>query len=181
MYKCRLTYDEWKSMKKKNRSGKIINTADFEGYVGMLSIDEVSKAQIWNYGDTKITVLDNGYKWLTIMPKDDYYCITVMMDGDYNIKVSYIDMIDVQGIDEDGTPYFFDCYLDLIVYPDGNIIVDDRDELDEAFSEGSITKEQYDRALQTAEKLQNGLLKDYGEYCAFVRKMLNTTRQTVSK
>jgi hypothetical protein len=41
------------------------------------------------------------------MPKDDYYCITVMMDADYNIKVSYIDMIDEQGIDEDGMGAFY--------------------------------------------------------------------------
>ena len=69
-------------------------------------------------------------------------------------------------------PYFIDCYLDLIIYPDGNIIVDDRDELDAALSEGDITEEQYNRALQTADKLQNGLLKNYGEYCTFIRKML---------
>ena len=89
-----------------------------------------------------------------------------------NIKVSYIDMIDAQGIDEDSTPYFFDCYLDLIIYPDGNIIVDDRDELDAALSGGDITEEQYNRALQTADKLQSGLLKNYGEYCTFIQKML---------
>ena len=172
MYKCRLTYDEWKSMKKKTRSGRFMHTDDFEGYVGVLTIDEVSEAQIWDYGDTKITVLDNGYKWLSIMPEQDYYCITVMMDGDYNIKVSYIDMIDEHGIDEDGTPYFYDCYLDLIIYPDGNIIVDDRDELDAALSGGDITEEQYNRALQTADKLQNGLLKNYEEYCTFIQKML---------
>ena len=29
-----------------------------------------------------------------------------MMDGEYNVKVSYIDMIDSQGIDEDGVPSF---------------------------------------------------------------------------
>ena len=128
--------------------------------------------QIWDYNDTKIKVLDNGYKWLSIMPEHNYYCITVMMDGDYNIKVTYIDMIDAQGMDEDGTPYFFDCYLDLVIYPDGNIKVDDRDELDAALSEGDITEEQYNRAVQTADKLQKGLLKNYHEYCSFVQKRL---------
>ena len=48
MYKCRLTYDEWKSMKKKSWSGRFMHTDDFEGYVGILTIDEVSEAQICN-------------------------------------------------------------------------------------------------------------------------------------
>ena len=172
MYKCRVTYDEWKSMKKKSRTGRFIQAAGFEGYVGLLSIEEVSEPQEWDYHGAKITVLDRGYKWLTILPKDAYYCITVMMDDAYKIKVSYIDLIDAQGMDEDGTPYFFDCYLDLIVYPDGSIIVDDRDELDAALAEGDITEAQYDRTIQTADGLQNGLLKNYDAYCLFVQKRL---------
>ena len=168
MYKFRAEYDEWKSMLKKHREGAFEDSADFKGYVGLLTIDEVSEKQEWTYKDEKFTVCDNGYKWLTIAPRDDYYCITVMMDPNYRICVSYIDMIDDQGVDEDGVPFFIDSYLDLIVYNDGNVIVDDRDELDEALRAGSITKEQYDRALFTADKLTNGLLKDYTVFEKFV-------------
>ena len=164
MYKCRVGYDEWKSMIKKHREGTFENSSDFNGYVGLLSIEEVSQKQEWKYKDETITVCDNGYKWLTIMPKDDYYCITVMMDSDYKIQVSYIDMIDSQGIDEDGVPFFFDCYLDLVVYPDGYVKEDDRDELDEALQNGDISKEQYDRALQTAEKLRQTFFRDYDKF-----------------
>ena len=39
-------------------------------------------------------------------------------------------MIAKQGIDYDGVPYFDDLYLDLVVYPDGTIVVDDMDELE---------------------------------------------------
>lgn len=175
MKKCILTYDEWKSMKNKRRYGVDAHTSDFNGYIGLLSIDEVSEPQKWKYQNATITVLDNGYKWLSIMPDDDYYCITVMMDQNYRIVVSYIDMIDTQGVDEDGVPFFYDCYLDLIVYPDGNVIVDDRDELDEALKTNDISEEQYQRALSTAEKLQNGLLSDYKKYEVFIAKMLKIT------
>ena len=177
MYKCRLTYDEWKSMLKKHREGALEDSDDFKGYVGLLTIDEVSEKQEWTYKDERFTVCDNGYKWLTIMPKDDYYCITVMMDADYKICVSYIDMIDDQGIDEDGVPFMIDCYLDLIVYPDGNVVVDDRDELDEALRIGDITKQQYDRALRTADGLINGLFKDYSAYEEFVNERLRFERE----
>ncbi len=95
-----------------------------------------------------------------------------MMDAEYNIKVSYIDMIDEQGIDDDGVPYFYDIYLDLIVYSDGSIKVDDRDELDAAYEDGDISVEQYNQAIYTAETLKQGLLKDYGEYQSFVSDRL---------
>ena len=172
MYRCRLTYDEWKSMLKKHREGVIEDSSDFKGYVGLLSIDEVSQKQVWDYKDEKITVCDSGYKWLTIMPEDDYYCITVMMDGEYNVKVSYIDMIDSQGIDEDGVPFFYDCYLDLVVYPDGYVKVDDRDELDEALENADINNEQYNRALDTADKLVKEFLDDYDKFMDFVGRRL---------
>ena len=172
MYKCRLVYDEWKSMVKKRRVGLHEDSEAFRGYVGLLTIDEVSDPQVWKKGDEQFTVLDSGYKWLSIMPEDDYYCITVMMDADYNIKVSYIDMLDEQGVDDDGVPYFYDCYLDLIVYSDGSIKVDDRDELEAAYEKGDINKEQYERAIRTAETLQRVLLKDYGKFKTFVRDRL---------
>ena len=172
MYKCRLVYDEWKSMLKKHRDGAFEDSDEFKGYVGLLTIDEVSEKQQWTYNGEKFTVCDSGYKWLTIMPKDDYYCITVMMDVDYKICVSYIDMIDDQGIDEDGVPFMIDCYLDLVVYPDGNVVVDDRDELDEALRKKEISQEQYDRTLATSDKLTNGLLADYATFEKFVGERL---------
>ena len=38
-----------------------------------------------------------------------------MMNQLNEIQVCYIDMIESQGIDEDGIPYFIDLYLDLVV------------------------------------------------------------------
>ena len=172
MYKFRLTYDEWKSLVKKTRKGVFCHTKKFSGYVGLLNADEVTDKQVWDHNGSKITVLDKGYKWLSVLPEDEYYCITVMMNEKYEIQVSYIDMIDGQGVDEDGVPFCYDCYLDLVVYPDGEVKVDDRDELDEALAKNDITKEQYDRAIETADKLQKGLLKDYSEYCKFICSLL---------
>ena len=120
-----------------------------------------------------MVVCDNGYHWLTIMPSDEFYCITVMMDDNYKIKVCYIDMIDSQGYDDDKVPYFYDLYLDLVVYPNGDIIVDDMDELQEALKTGEITEMQYDRALKTAQELQNGLLSDIEKFQDYVSEMLN--------
>lgn len=177
MYKCRLTYDEWKCIISKNRTGKQADMPQLKGYLGLLTINIVSEKQIWKYNKNDVVVCDNGYHWLTIMPSDDFYCITVMMDDNYEMKVCYIDMIDTQGYDDDGVPYFYDLYLDLIVYPDGNIITDDMDELQEALITGEITDVQYNLAIATSQKLQDGLLSDIGKFQYYINEMLNLLEQ----
>lgn len=177
MYKCRLTYDEWKCIISKNRTGKQADMPQLKGYLGLLTINIVSEKQIWKYNKNDVVVCDNGYHWLTIMPSDDFYCITVMMDDNYEMKVCYIDMIDTQGYDDDGVPYFYDLYLDLIVYPDGNIITDDIDELQEALITGEITDVQYNKAIATSQKLQDGLLSDIGNFQSYIKEMLNLLEQ----
>ncbi len=171
MYRCRITYDEWKCITAKTRTGKVVDTADFTGYVGLLNIHKVSEPQIWKYNGEDLTVCANNYQWLTIMPKDDYYCITVMMNDKCKIQVCYIDMLAEQGYDADEVPYFYDLYLDLVFYPDGTIIEDDMDELQNALESKDITKEQFDLAIATCDKLKNNLLSDNTAFINFIQKM----------
>ena len=173
MYRCRVNYDEWKCIIEKSRIGKEIDTAEFSGYIGLLNIKEVTQPQIWKYNGEDLVVCDNNFIWLTLMPKNDYYCITVMMNDKNEIQVCYIDMIAEQGYDKDGTPYFYDLYLDLVVYPDGIIVEDDMDELQEALAIGDITKQQFDLALNTCEKLKSGLLKDIDAFKVYIQKMFH--------
>ena len=95
-----------------------------------------------------------------------------MLNAQEEILLWYIDMIAGQGIDEDGIPYFDDLYLDLVVYPDGTIIVDDMDELVEALEQEDITPEQYQLAIDTAEKLRAGLLQDIISFKKFTMECL---------
>mgnify|MGYP002427412289 CR=1 FL=1 len=173
MYKCRLTYDEWKCIISKSRIGKQVNMPKIKGYLGLLTINSVSEKQVWKYNKKDVIVCDNGYHWLTILPDNEFYCITVMMDDSYKIKVCYIDMIDTQGYDDDKVPYFYDLYLDLVVYPNGDIVIDDMDELQKALEMGEITSLQYNRAITTSHKLQCGLLSDIVKFQNYVREMLN--------
>ncbi len=171
MYRCRLTYDEWKCMLSKNRVGKSFETEEFTGYLGLLEIGEASEPQIWKYQEQLITVCDNHYRWLTILPREDFYCITVMMNEAEQVQVCYIDMLEKQGVDEDGVPWIDDLYLDLVVYPEGAVVEDDRDELEEALAAGEISRQQYELAVDTCEKLKCGLLKDTDKFRAYIQRM----------
>ena len=170
MKRSRLSYDEWKCIKAKNLKGKQVNTDFFNGYIGILEIKEVTEKQIWRFNDEDIIVCDNGLKWLSILPQDDFYCITAMMNSNNDILLWYIDMIAGQGIDTDGVPYFDDLYLDLVVYPDGTIKVDDMDELEEALSQGDITEDQFNLAISTSNKLKSGLLSDIDTFVDYTLK-----------
>lgn len=170
MKRSRLSYDEWKCIKTMNQNGKQVNTDFFNGYIGILEIKEVTEKQIWRFNDEDIIVCDKDLKWLAILPRNDFYCITAMMNSDGDILLWYIDMIDEQGIDADGIPYYDDLYLDLIVYPDGTIKEDDMDELEEALFQGDITEEQFNRAISTSNKLKNGLLSNIDDFVEFTLK-----------
>ncbi|MDW2796896.1 DUF402 domain-containing protein [Clostridium boliviensis] len=170
MKKSRLSYDEWKCIVSKEMYGKKVDTEFIKGFIGLIEIKEVSEKQIWKFNGVEITVCDKGMKWLSILPQDDFYCITAMMNERNDILVWYIDMIAEQGIDKDGVPYFKDLYLDLIVYPDGRIIVDDMDELEEALIQKDITQEQFNLAINTSEELKTGLLKDTNVFLEYSQK-----------
>ena len=71
----------------------------------------------------------------------------------------------------DAVQYFYDLYLDLVVYSDGTIIEDDMDELQNALANGDITQQQFDLALNIRDKLKNGLLSDNIAFKNYIQKM----------
>ena len=170
MKRSRLSHDEYKCIISKDIVGKKVNSEWIDGYIGLIDIKEVSKIQIWKFNGEEIVVCDKGRKWLSILPQNDWYCITAMMDEKEKILLWYIDMIAKQGIDVDGVPYFDDLYLDLVVYPDGTIIVDDMDELEEALSKKDITQEQFNLAIETSHKLQRDMLNNISAFQEYTRK-----------
>jgi Uncharacterized conserved protein len=167
MKKSRLSYDEWKCIQVKEMSGKRVDTDFFQGYIGLIHIKQVSEAQKWNFNGEDIVVCNKGIQWLSILPQNKYYCITAMIDERKEIILWYVDMIAEQGSDADGVPYFLDLYLDLVVYPNGEIKVDDMDELETALHCKDITQEQFSLAIRTAEELKRGLLKDIDSFIQY--------------
>ena len=139
----------------------------------------------------RIQVTGEGMTWLELIPDDTRRVITAMYfpDGthgperqnypltaseEYQPSIWYVDIIEGTEYDEDGIAAFIDKYLDVIITPEGDVKVDDRDELDAAYASGELTKEQYDAALAEGEDI----LKAYGDdirgldaWCAAVRQL----------
>lgn len=139
----------------------------------MIELLDVSAPQIWYFNGTDIVVCDTNYQWVSILPSEEHYCITAMMNPESRILLWNIDISACQGLDNDSVPWFDDLYLDLVVYPDGIVVEDDRDELEDALKKGDITQEQFNLANCTCNKLKKGILSKF--------RFLRNLRTNISK
>lgn len=169
-----------------------IDNEIFHGLVCLIKLTDGEE----NYWETpkagRIQVTGGGMCWMQLVPDNTSRVVTVMYfpDGQHdterinypepaNIKyqpsIWYVDVIDGMEYDEYGIAMFIDKYLDVIFTPEGDVKIDDRDELDEAFNSGELTKEQYESAISECEEI----LKDYCEdirqteaWCARIRQLV---------
>lgn len=148
----RFTFDEWNvSIQKK----KVYQSEKDDMRFALIKIEEVKKPQVWEAFGRKITVADNGYKWLVASSEKEDYIITMYMNDKMEPVIWYIDMCDGQGIDDDGVYYYNDIFLDLLVSTSYDVIELDQDELELAYNTGVITNRQKKLAIETAEKIKH--------------------------
>ena len=172
MKRKRLTYDSWTCITRRDFTCRRVSVPGFTGRAGLLRIHAVTRPQYWHVAGKSLVVADAGMVWLSLLPEEGHYCIGAMLDRRGRPVLWYIDMIDAQGTDVDGVPWFDDLYLDLVVKPDGFIHEDDRDELDEALCAGDITLAQHRMAIDTADMLRAGLLRDLPALICLTRTVL---------
>ncbi len=149
-----------------------------------------------NYWETpkagRIQVTGTGMTWLELIPDNTNRVITIKYfpDGTHDVErmhyptptnekyqpsVFYVDITDGIEYDQDGIAVYIDKYLDVIFTPEGDIKIDDRDELDAAFKMGDISKEQYDTALIEGDKILEELCTDISKtdrWCADIRQIV---------
>ena len=134
---------------------------DCEDFHGLVSIIDLIDGEylFWEYPKAgKIPVCGKGMLWLQLIPDGKHRAITAKflppsrtIQGIRYLKsvsVWYVDVIDNWGYDEDNVAYFTDQYLDVIFDVEGDVVIDDRDELDAAYSSGELSEEQYQRAIE---------------------------------
>ncbi|MNC42943.1 hypothetical protein D3C75_917770 [compost metagenome] len=76
-----------------------------------------------------------------------------MFDERQNIVQWYIDTCKVQGVTDQGVPWFDDLYLDVVVLGNGEVFLLDEDELEEALEREDITDSDYNLAWATAKSI----------------------------
>ena len=114
----------------------------------------------------RVPVAGAGMQWLQLIPDGRRHMLTVKyrpgcLPGRLpRVSVWYADVIDRVETDPDGVAVFVDQYLDVIFSPQGDVHIDDREELDAAFASGELTAEQHARAVAEADDVVRTLCAD---------------------
>ncbi|MED0962710.1 DUF402 domain-containing protein [Bacillus paramycoides] len=117
-----------------------------EGMLGVLNIKKVREPSYKEYKGKELCIAGDEYTWMQYFINGKNFAITAMLDDQKKLVQYYIDVTKEYKIDERGLPYFDDLYLDVVLLPNGEIYVLDEDELEDAYSMGDITKEEYELA-----------------------------------
>ncbi len=144
--------DNWQRVVSKSFRYTEKTYGDFHCVVGLIAINEVTSPLKKTMFGNDIVLADKGYRWLQIAPEDASWWLTAMIDSNGNIVQYYYDITDRNILDGENSR-FYDLYLDVVVFPDGNATILDTDELNSALKDGIITKAQYEAATATAEQL----------------------------
>lgn len=99
-------------------------------------------------------IIDNNYKLLEFYDYNSKVKLSAFYDNNNEIIEWYFDIAKEIG-KENGVPYEDDLYLDVVVRPDGKIILLDEKELKSALDKYEITNEEYTMAYDEANKLIN--------------------------
>ena len=147
---------------------KEINDEDFKGDIYLNHFKKLKQPYILDNG---LCIQDINYKWLEFYDYNSKVRLTAIYNENNEIIEWYFDIARCIG-KENGIPYEDDLYLDVVLGPNGKIILLDEDELKEAFERHEITKQEYEEAYKIAEDLIRKLKDNQNEVLKFTDKYL---------
>lgn len=118
------------------------------------------------------SIIDNNYRLLEFFDYNSNIKLTAFYDDNCEIIEWYFDIAKEIG-KENGVPYHEDLYLDIVVKPDGKIILLDEEELKEALEKFEITEQEYKMSYQEANNLIKALQENIHKLKQFTDKYLN--------
>ena len=162
-----LRRDDWKIITEKKVIVDDEKNEFFEGKVCFLDMQKVESPLSVESPVGKVTIADNNYKNLIFAPKGKNWWLTVMFDDQDNLIESYFDITRINDFSNPDNPYFVDMKLDVCIPNEGEPVIMDEEELKEVYEHGLITKEDYEKAHNIANKIisvYNSHREDYYNY-----------------
>jgi len=139
----------------------------------------------------KTPVCGAGIIWLQLIPDGQKRVVTAIylpekkvvqgIEYSYSLSLCYVDVIEDIEYDTDGVAIFVDKYIDVCFTPQGEVIVDDRDELDDAYQSGELSKGQYDAALTECDLIIDELCLDIEKTETIFYKILAHVHARIEK
>lgn len=157
---------------------------DNELFKGWVSINYLTagESRFWEYEKSgTVQVSGKGMIWLTLIPDDKSRCIGAYFLPNHRVSVWYVDVIEKIGIDDDGIVYYIDKYLDVVLTPQGDVCIKDRDELDAAYASGELSTFQYENALREGDLIVKELGTDIEKTEKLCRDILEKAEEMISE
>ena len=162
-------------IKKFNSKVIRIDEEDIKGHAALIEIEEVHEPLIVGEKGAEICFYDDGYSELAFLPDNENWMVWALYNEKSEIFEWYFDITRENSVDETGTPYCDDMYLDAALMPDGKIMIFDEDELLDALNNGNITQDEFDMAYRVLNKLLENIINvEYMEkFCERLRGCFN--------
>ena len=151
-------------------------TEPFPG-VGSLSVFDTVENPVRGAGG--ILIIDTGYHWIQLAPRDENFWITAMFTDELSLVQLYFDITRENVILPNGGSWCDDLYLDIVIDSDGTLTLLDEDELSCAFERGEINRALYTFAHDTARAVCDRFSKkeEFSALTALCREYLMTLIQ----
>ncbi len=157
-----------------------VDTEAFHGLACLICLTD-GKTICWQLPRAgSVPVAGAGMCWLQLIPDGQQRLITAKYLPDGEISVWYVDVIDHVEYDADGVAVFADLYLDVYFTPQGDLIIDDRDELNAALAGGDITQSQHDLALAECDGILADLCANPAATAALCNSVLQHLKQLIA-
>ena len=170
---------DWHRILERRYTVKPCTFQNMEGVVSLLEIQKVTNPLTVHYEDGDVLIADEGYSWLQLAFKDQFFWATVMYDNKGEFMQGYFDITGGNTFEDMENPKFQDMYLDLVLLKDGGIQVLDREELNEALEQKEITAEQYQQTVMAGEKLFSFLKENKEEFLRFCKEWREELQQNM--
>jgi len=128
----------------------------------------------------RVPVAGSGMVWLELIPDGQHRMITAKYLPEKRVSLWYVDVMESFEFDSDGVAVYEDKYLDVYFTPQGDVVTDDRDELDAAFRSGELTRAQYEAALEEGEAILKELCTDISATEAWCGRILACVEERIA-
>lgn len=145
-----------------------VDEEDFNGDVHLNVFTKMTEKRLTSRGKCFHA---QGYSWLEFYDYNSKFRLTAIYDDKGKIVEWYFDLSREIG-KMDGYPYHEDWYLDVVLTPDGEVIVLDEDEYDEAYRKFEMTEKEYQEGKELVQELVEKLKGKQKEVSHFTDKYL---------
>ena len=162
---------DWRRLLEKSYTVRDCAPWGYPGRESILRIHKVSQPLWVKEGYGRICIADAGHSWVQVACHGQPYWLTAMFDREDRFLQIYFDIARPPCFDDPDDPTFEDLYLDVVLTSQMELVIMDREELDEAWRTGESDRETYDFALAACEKLLVWLEENKQELVDYITKV----------